>query len=1718
MDELEKYYQYLKGKGANVPPSVDAFRTTLSNPENAEKYYTYLVNNKFNVAPSFEGFQTTLGLKKKEQTQQAPVQNQEVGGDVSNQNSQSKSTSQSVSIPENENQNDQYISFGQPIINTPPKNAVKVGASKQFNKDLVALDMKKGGSNVAADNRQLQDYGVHTFEATKEAQDAKVTEAATNSALAYAKNNPSVLGKYSLSTKKGTGDKFSLSQLRNISPFQQKVAELKQQVEDGTLITAVGNDGKLIVARPAGKWNDFKTALSDTWNLNGKINHYRSLSEDEQIKFMEEHKPDEFLPIKNDPNSVATAAGATLPTVGKLVTGVAAGALIGATIPATGGLDAPIAGAGLSAVGAWMMTVPDMAKQAQFNAEMEAYHSIVKANPAIDKKEALKQAKKAGVMGYAEGLATGTAMNFIGGGIPENVGQGFWKATGQFLKNQPQSVAEIATLSAGASALGDEAKKALGVPITDGEKWDKAGKAMNSGVLMQLAFNTAHGVMAAPKYVKAQSYNVLTHVSPEELYSLQQKAVESGLISQEQADITNKNLAEFKDAKSKIIPTGDAEKDAVITGLVQKKANLEKLKSETDKSYHEEIDSQIESADRRIQLAKQTDNPIKHAEQDDLDGNKNFTPKDFENLSTKEVEGVTEEIPKEYGEANTIEVGEGENKKYKAEAVVNRQQGFIKIKDKIPVEDKTYSSKEAAQKAADKALAQHYYENAMDETLKPEQKSAVTVIRPEEVKDSQRETTTINLEETPPETQKSGVSIILPETNRKPEIIPNGKVQETTQPTIQTDEGSSSGNEPVTAEESIPATTTVEEVGEGAPTEETIAQPDKSAVTVQMPPTSLSYSGTGKLETEFGVTEREPTKVKHDIYTLKEADNLLKDGWNVNDAIKSIESGEHTPSDAEYINMVRYAAELSQRLRDIKDVTSPDYDKTLKELNRVALASNVAGKEQGRALGIRGRYKTVAEGSYADFMLAELNANKGADLTNNQKGRALKDFNEFKEAKENFENKSTELEDVAAKEKAEKEITKKIKSTPKAPKKTHEDYVKQRATLKDQLQAAKEKQEKWLKDNNIQQQGASGFVLTTDMAKVIGKIIGSHIEEQVNIVGEKALKLADVIKGALEEVKGVLPDITERHLHDVIAGEYNEKKQTKNEVAAVKENLRLEAQLINKLDALLNGAKPKNEKAQVKRNQQIEDLRKQIKDWNEENPDREGQLNTLKKNNEKETARIQDKIDKKDFEPDVKKTPLLEQKEVKEKYPNLYKEVIASKDALIKKRNEISLRRAHQMYANKSPQERFAGNVVRGLNVPRTLMASMDFSAPLRQSLVATVAHPVLAGKAAKFMFEATKDEKVYNRWLEDVHNDPRWKVAEKTDLAITDPATLHLKNTEEAFLGAGYAEQIPGAGKLVKGSERAYVGFLNKIRWDLFNQFADAFAEKGQTYENSPELYKGLASFVNASTGRGGMAFGEAASPIMSTVLFSPRLIASRLNMLGLTDIPNLVVRAATLGKRGVDYGFYTKLPKPIRIAAAKDMLKFLSVGITTLALAKSMGADVESDPRSTDFGKIRSGNTRWDIWGGFQPYARLLSQVVSGQSKSTNTGQVYDLDGKKYGGRTIGDQLATFGRGKLAPVFGTAADIITQRTLDQKTVNKTFDIPFYSGDNPTEGITITDELLRMVTPLLFNDVKEAMKDKGISALFTVGIPSVFGVGTQTYEPKQRTEHKSTTSHKAFN
>lgn len=375
------------------------------------------------------------------------------------------------------------------------------------------------------------------------------------------------------------------------------------------------------------------------------------------------------------------------------------------------------------------------------------------------------------------------------------------------------------------------------------------------------------------------------------------------------------------------------------------------------------------------------------------------------------------------------------------------------------------------------------------------------------------------------------------------------------------------------------------------------------------------------------------------------------------------------------------------------------------------------------------------------------------------------------------------------------------------------------------------------------------------------------------------------------------------------------------------------------------------------------------------------------------------------------------------------------------------------------------------INIPRSFMTSFDMSAPLRQGIVLGISHPILASKAFKEMFRQAFSEKNFQDWLINLKKTPEYRLIKDSNLYISDPTKISggLSAKEEKYM-TNYAEKIPLFGIPVKISGRGYIAYLNKLRVDTFNHISKKFIKEGINPKTNISAFESLAEFINNATGRGNLGKLGRLSQELNTVFFSPRLIASRFNML------NPV--------------WYMKQHPAVRKEAIKSFVEFVGVGITVLGLAKLSGADVETDPRSSDFGKIRVGNTRWDIWGGFQQWARLFTQLATGQRKSTSTGEVVELTKKQFPFETRLDVGLRFLRGKLAPVPSLALELADGQKQ-------------YGGD-----LLLKKETIDLMMPLYLGDIKEIFGQFGAEALYKVYLPAFFGVGVQTYEEKPKTSN----------
>ncbi len=361
--------------------------------------------------------------------------------------------------------------------------------------------------------------------------------------------------------------------------------------------------------------------------------------------------------------------------------------------------------------------------------------------------------------------------------------------------------------------------------------------------------------------------------------------------------------------------------------------------------------------------------------------------------------------------------------------------------------------------------------------------------------------------------------------------------------------------------------------------------------------------------------------------------------------------------------------------------------------------------------------------------------------------------------------------------------------------------------------------------------------------------------------------------------------------------------------------------------------------------------------------------------------------------------------------------------------------------------------VLGALNLPRTLMASYDLSAPFRQGVFLAAYKPRQFFSSYAKMFKYAGSEKAYQALSEEIAALPHYKLMQGR-LQLTDIGPF-LEKAEERFMGANFANVIPG----VRESSRAYTGFLNRLRATVFDDLVQHAQRVGLNPYKDTKLADDIANFVNIASGRGGLGKLEDAAVILNTTLFSPRLMASRLTVMNPM--------------------FYIKADPFVRKEALKALLSFAGAGTTVVTAAKLAGAKVTTEMTSPDFGKIRVGNIRIDPWGGFQQYVRTGAQLLSGEVTSSTTGQVARV-GKGYKPITRLDIVSRLVESKEAPVVSFATALLKGRGPGGADLN------------------ISDEIAKRFVPMVVQDMMEIQKtDPELLPLSALG---VFGMGIQSY------------------
>jgi len=302
----------------------------------------------------------------------------------------------------------------------------------------------------------------------------------------------------------------------------------------------------------------------------------------------------------------------------------------------------------------------------------------------------------------------------------------------------------------------------------------------------------------------------------------------------------------------------------------------------------------------------------------------------------------------------------------------------------------------------------------------------------------------------------------------------------------------------------------------------------------------------------------------------------------------------------------------------------------------------------------------------------------------------------------------------------------------------------------------------------------------------------------------------------------------------------------------------------------------------------------------------------------------------------------------------------------------------------------------------------------------------------------------------------------------------------EEAF-PSQVLTKIPVAGRVAKAAESAFNGAALRFRADLADKLI-AKAERQGVDLNDPIQAQSIGKLVNAMTGRGYIGKAKVAAKNINATIFSLRFLKSNFDTL-------------------TAHQFQKGVTPFVRKEAAMNWLKMATslAGIYAFANALHPGS-VEIDPRSGRFGKIKIGDTTFDVTGGMGSLVtlafRLLPTMHNGKMgfyTKNRAGEVVELGTGKYGQASPMDVLVDFWEGKLAPYTALIRDLWKGTDFQGRQT-------YVEGHRP---IPNARTLAGAFVPIPAQNFVETMQNPNAAPLLATTILDGLGIGASTYTPK---------------
>lgn len=320
-----------------------------------------------------------------------------------------------------------------------------------------------------------------------------------------------------------------------------------------------------------------------------------------------------------------------------------------------------------------------------------------------------------------------------------------------------------------------------------------------------------------------------------------------------------------------------------------------------------------------------------------------------------------------------------------------------------------------------------------------------------------------------------------------------------------------------------------------------------------------------------------------------------------------------------------------------------------------------------------------------------------------------------------------------------------------------------------------------------------------------------------------------------------------------------------------------------------------------------------------------------------------------------------------------------------------------------SAGEKVYGYPLEALQISRQLITGPDVSFLTRQgqAMIGTKEWRDAAKNLGRYLksesaVDGLEAEMMINKYADIL-------LANRKDLGLTLLAT-NTRQRDEMFVN-DLVKNFPVWSQFGRANE----AFINELRFRRYVNMLE-LAEKEGVDIMDKAFQKDLAEVIGAATGRGSLGGLEKTAGGLGGLMFSPRWMASRIRL-----VSNVITKK----------GFARK-------EAAKSLSRSLSLTAGFLTLASLAGANVDLNTTSSDFGKIKIGNTRIDPTGGMAQYIVLLSRGLQGKTTSSITGKTTDLNSGTYGDPTYLSVVGNFFRNKTTPLVGAILDGFEGKTFE--------------------------------------------------------------------------------------